>query len=707
MVSRVSRLRTRARGSPRMGEVLPRSGRARKRHRSEYRQVGEDIEFLIDCKRSKLGSDGEESNDGSSEDRSSPEPLAQLGISDRRKPLEKTVKPVEVKLTKPVVGTKPKLTAEVKLKPNEIVKQVAETKADGEVKVTEDNRDCNRRSPNGFLLPDPLPRGEILCDTIKQNWVLGKAIGVGGFGELYLAAFRSPDGATSPEKFVVKVEPHSNGPLFVEVHFYLRATKQEELEKFKAEHGLQHLGVPKLVANGSHVKKGQNYRFLVMERFGSDLQRILDNSEGNKFTVKTACSVTLQVLDSLQYIHSQGYVHKDVKGSNLLVGLGLDGQHLVHLVDYGLCSKYKIGDFHKQYRHDMRWAHEGTMEYTSRDAHIGCASRRGDLEVLFYNLIEWFGGSLPWDRECASPQVTKTAKFLAFRQMNKFLKICFRGEKFPVFLPKFMKYVSGLMFEEEPDYQYLKEIVQQEMVRAGCVLDHKLEFKLAKLSDSPTAQDNLQPELLFGPSKKPPTERVSAVFDTTCISEKSYEQHRDDIWAARSQQSLDNPTQAMLDIIEKMERPPESVAKGRKRTKSFCFEEATTDTPAMKEVLKLRKLKSLEENTVPDPESARIIPSPLIRFPGLIPAAVVMPPRKKAKKLVERSNSTVVETNSELRRLATYLDDPPQRRRTRSDATGNAREIRGNLRSALSFGLGVIRSVSQSLQTKFLNYEIK
>ena len=223
-----------------------------------------------------------------------------------------------------------------------------------------------------------------------------------------------------------QVEPHSNGPLFVEVHFYLRATKTEEMDKFKEKGGLKHLGVPKLVANGSHVKNGQTYRFLVMERFGSDLQRILDNSEGNKFTTKTSCSVTLQVLDSLEYIHSQGYVHKDVKGSNLLVGLGLDGQHLVHLVDYGLCSKFRVGDLHKQYKHDTRWAHEGTMEYTSRDAHIGCASRRGDLEVLFYNLIEWFGGSLPWDRECASPQVTKTAKFLAFRQMGKFLRICFR-----------------------------------------------------------------------------------------------------------------------------------------------------------------------------------------------------------------------------------------------------------------------------------------
>ena len=111
------------------------------------------------------------------------------------------------------------------------------------------------------------------------------------------------------------------------------------------ERDIKHLGIPKLVANGSHVKNGQVYRFLVMERFGTDLQRIIDNSEGNRFTTKTACSVTLQVIDSLEYIHSQGYVHKDIKGSNLLVGLGLDGQHLVHLVDYGLCSKFRIEIF--------------------------------------------------------------------------------------------------------------------------------------------------------------------------------------------------------------------------------------------------------------------------------------------------------------------------------------------------------------------------
>ena len=61
---------------------------------------------------------------------------------------------------------------------------------------------------------------------------------------------------------------------------------------------------------------------------------------------------------------------------------------------------------------------------------------------------------------------------------------------------------------------------------------------------------------------------------------------------------------------------------------------------------------------------------------------------------------------TELQRLASSGQDEPfqLRRRTRSDAMAANREVRSNLRSALNFGLGVIRSVSQSLP-KFLKYE--
>jgi len=82
-------------------------------------------------------------------------------------------------------------------------------------------------------------------------------------------------------------------------------------------------------------------------------------------------------MDILEYIHEHGYCHADIKDSNLLMGLSTnndDGQ--VYLLDYGLSTKYRYSDGrHKEYRCDLRKAHDGTIEYTSRDAHIGGNAR--------------------------------------------------------------------------------------------------------------------------------------------------------------------------------------------------------------------------------------------------------------------------------------------------------------------------------------------
>lgn len=471
-----------------------------------------------------------------------------------------------------------------------------------------DERETNRRSPNGFLLPDPLPKGELLADSAKQEWVLGKPIGLGGFGELYLAALKLENGQLSPENYVIKIEPHNNGPLFVEVHFYIRATKPETRKLFKSKQKIKHLGVPGHIANGTHRRKGKKFRFLVMERFGSDLQRILDHSEGGRFTDKTVCEVGMQVLDSLQYIHKQGYVHKDIKAANLLVGLGMTGQHKVHLVDYGLCSRYQTGDIHKQYMHDERWAHEGTLEYTSRDSHIGCTSRRGDIEVLVYNLVEWWGGSLPWDRDIANPTSVKIAKFRAFTNPHKFLRHCFRrtGCNYPQLLNKMMHYIANLRFEDEPDYTYLRGLFRQQMRQLGCIPDGRLEFRLG-VSSVPieTEADNLE----FLKPLEPHT-RVSKVFDRLCVSERTWEASWEEMITRRDEEAIQNPTPAMQDLINQVRERARAKAKAlsvsphnsghRRRKKSFTLHEAdkTEHTPAMLQVMRCIQLRKINQHMV-------------------------------------------------------------------------------------------------------------
>ena len=53
----------------------------------------------------------------------------------------------------------------------------------------------------------------------QQSWLLGKAIGSGGFGDIYLC---SREGEAGEQQFVCKLEPHTNGPLFTEIHCLLR-----------------------------------------------------------------------------------------------------------------------------------------------------------------------------------------------------------------------------------------------------------------------------------------------------------------------------------------------------------------------------------------------------------------------------------------------------------------------------------------------------
>ena len=73
--------------------------------------------------------------------------------------------------------------------------------------------------------------GEILTDLGGRQWKLGETVGVGGFGQIFVA-FEIVNGEINANcEYVAKVETHSSGPLFVEINCYLRIAKKE-LSKF-------------------------------------------------------------------------------------------------------------------------------------------------------------------------------------------------------------------------------------------------------------------------------------------------------------------------------------------------------------------------------------------------------------------------------------------------------------------------------------------
>ena len=87
---------------------------------------------------------------------------------------------------------------------------------------------AKKKTANGYKFPEHLNEGTTLTDLTKKQWVLGKTLGKGGFGEIYTAR----EGGKGEER-VVKIEPHENGPLFVEMHFFMRAAKPDQGADYK------------------------------------------------------------------------------------------------------------------------------------------------------------------------------------------------------------------------------------------------------------------------------------------------------------------------------------------------------------------------------------------------------------------------------------------------------------------------------------------
>lgn len=121
---------------------------------------------------------------------------------------------------------------------------------------------------------------------------------MGGFGEIYLASNETDRPVDDSADYVIKVEPHSNGPLFAEMHCYMRVAKPEHIETWKKEKKLKRLGMPKYLGSGSFEYNGQKYRFMVMERFGMDLQKILER-HSKRFSFKTVFQVGIQIVSRL------------------------------------------------------------------------------------------------------------------------------------------------------------------------------------------------------------------------------------------------------------------------------------------------------------------------------------------------------------------------------------------------------------------------
>jgi len=359
-----------------------------------------------------------------------------------------------------------------------------------------------------FEMAEPFSNGTTLTDLCHKNWSIGNPIGQGGFGCLYEC--RSTSSKTPV--YVVKVEPDSNGPLFCEMHFYLQLGKKSLQDTFIKAHQLTHLGVPQLIAHGMHLSSTtkRRYRFLVIPLYKQTLANEFQTSN-HCLDEKRVQNIGKEILDIFEYIHTHGYVHADVKAENILMN---DSVH-IYLLDYGLSRKAAL-----QYEEKPQRRHEGTLEFTSLDVHRGASpSFRGDLEILFYNMLHWLGGRLPWLNVSDGTRVQQ-AKLTARSDPAGFVRSLFPtkssvSSKMLDALTQFFREIIQMNYTDKGDYPRLKEILsgksRQRRSSIGAVSSRKPLVNVEENESEEEEQQQPKPE----PKKRVSTRRSNTSTTTT------------------------------------------------------------------------------------------------------------------------------------------------------------------------------------------------
>ncbi|KAH8298308.1 hypothetical protein KR018_001947 [Drosophila ironensis] len=272
-----------------------------------------------------------------------------------------------------------------------------------------------------------------------ENQIVGgkyqvmKAIGSGSFGDIYR-------GVSIKDGCEVAIKVESSETKYPQLMY--EAKVYESLANCAGFPGLLHYGSEK------------TYNAMVIDLLGSSLEELFNFCK-RKFSLKTVLILVDQLLMRLECVHEHGFIHRDMKPDNFLMGTGSNSNKL-YLIDFGLSKRYmdNASGQHILFRKDRNLT--GTVRYASINAQQGLEqSRRDDMESLGYCMMYFNLGKLPWQGITATNKKQKYEKILEKKAGIAIEELC-RG--YPAEFALYMRYVRSLRFKEAPDHAYLRQL---------------------------------------------------------------------------------------------------------------------------------------------------------------------------------------------------------------------------------------------------------
>ncbi|XP_021101397.1 inactive serine/threonine-protein kinase VRK3 isoform X3 [Heterocephalus glaber] len=300
---------------------------------------------------------------------------------------------------------------------------------------------------------EALPSGTELMDKNGQRWRLGALQTRDDQGILYAAESASVlpcQSRSQKHQFSIKLDA-KDGRLFNEQNFFQRAAKPLQVNKWKKLYSTPLLAIPTCIGFGVHQDK---YRFLVFPSLGRSLQSALDVSPKHVIPEKCVFQVACRLLDALEFLHENEYVHGNLTAENVFVNP--EDLSQVTLAGYSFSFRYCPSGRHVAYTEGSRSPHEGDLEFISMDLHKGCGpSRRSDLQTLGYCMLKWLYGSLPWTNFLPNTEEIMKQK-QKYLDNPEPLGLCGHRSRSSEALQQYLMVVMALKYEEKPPYAILR-----------------------------------------------------------------------------------------------------------------------------------------------------------------------------------------------------------------------------------------------------------